>query len=121
MPSPMNFTLDVATDGTGTKILTLDPKIIDSVVISADADIYVGFGDLGQAKFPLQSNAVLSISHLDFKLGSHSILEKIYNLMYILVYKQTPFEKFIEPIDIYAKKQVAGAVNIHIAHLGGNV
>lgn len=117
---PNNYTKDVVTDGTGTLIMSIDSKNIDSILISPSQDIYFGFGDLGQAKFPLLANSSLTISHDDFKSGSNSLLEKIYELMYMAIYQQQMPVKFIPVIDLYAKRQAVGAVTVHVATLGGN-
>lgn len=94
----MNYSKTIITDATGEMLIEFLPNDLDSLIISANQDIYWGFSDLSQAVMPLVASASLGITQLDF-------LRRVHRM----------------PIRIFAKRQVAGAVTIYVSFLGGNL
>ncbi len=116
----MNYSKTLVVNGTGALILEIDSNQLDSVIVSADVDIYWGFEDLSQAVFPLLANSAFTLDHTDFR---NPILQRIYNT--IMHYLGQATNKIVVPdqrvVRIYAKRQVAGNANIYISYLGGNI
>lgn len=116
----MNYSKTLVVDDTGKLIIEIDSNQLDSLIISADQDVYWGFEDLSQAVFPLLANSAFTLDHTDFR---NPILQKIYNT--IMHYIGQGINKILIPdqriVRIYAKRQVAGNANIYISYLGGNI
>lgn len=118
----MNFTTSIATNETGTMICEIDPKDLDSILITPNQDSYIGFGDLSQAVYPIPAQSHIEITHRDFKVQT---LERILALIrrYIFRQQQVEYPHMGEglPVRIYGKRQVAGSITFYIAYLGGNL
>jgi hypothetical protein len=124
MPKSSNYTTTVTIPNNtapATKILSIDPKSIDSVLITGSADWFLGFGDATQAIYPVLASAVFSMSHLDFRLGTNTLLDKIYTLLHVQVTAQRPIQPYVETVDLYAIPQANASLTIYITYLGGNV
>ena len=114
-----NYTKDVTVDTTGGLILEFDVEEIDSVLITPDEDIYIGFSDLSQAVFPLPLGGSFTLSHQDFK---NQTLEKIYAMIRKYLFKEADgnITPAVKRIRVYAKTQLAASAVVSIHYLGGN-
>lgn len=114
---PSNYSKTVSVDTTGKQIIQFDVEEIDSLILTPDADILLGFSDISQAVFPVAMGSSYTISHLDFK---NQTLEHIYGTIRKFMYKE-PENRFTgqKIISVFAKGATANA-NIAISFLGGN-
>ncbi len=94
----MNYTKSKIIDDTGDMLIEFMPQDLDALIFSASQDIYWGFSDLSQAVFPLLASVSFSMTQLDFIR-----------------------RRQIQPVRIYAKRQVAGSATIYLSFLGGNI
>jgi hypothetical protein len=112
-----NYSKNVSVDTTGAMIIEFDIEEMDSFILTPNQDIYIGFGDLSQAVFPVLASSSFAMSHQDFK---NQTLEKIYAMMskYLLKININimPAQKIVR---IFAKGQLVTAT-ISISYLGGN-
>lgn len=115
----MNYTKTMTVDATGALILEFDAEELDSVIITTDVDIYLGFQDLSQAVFPLLAAANFSITHADFR--NKTLLAILNRIKKILKEQTFEIQQTQNIIRIYAKRQTAGNANIYIHYLGGNL
>jgi hypothetical protein len=100
---PSNYSTSVSVDTIGRQILQFDVEEIDSLMLTPDSDILVGFTDLSQAVFPVQAGSSYNMSHLDFR--NQTLLRNVFTAPKI--------------ITVFAKGKIGNA-NIAIAFLGGN-
>lgn len=98
----MGYTSTIIVNDAGTgvntgKICEFDTSDIENLVISADNDIYWGYGDISQSQMPLSAGNSLVITHLDFS-GQLRTRGKM--------------------IRIYAKRQAVGNANVYVCYQG---
>lgn len=99
-----NYSKSVLVDSTGKQILQFEVEEIDSLILTPDADILIGFSDLSQAVFPVFMGSAYTLSHLDFRIQT-----------------KHPENIMTGPkiITLFAKGAIGNA-NIAISFLGGN-
>lgn len=116
----MNYSKSDVVDATGKMIMEFDSKDLDSIIVSADVDIFWGFEDLSQTIFPLLAYSTLSITNQDFR---NPVLAKIYSkiIRFLGLQEQFSFAPDSKIVRIFAKRQVAGNANIYLSYLGGNL
>jgi hypothetical protein len=112
-----NYSTSVSVDTTGKQILQFEVEEIDSLILTPDADILIGFSDLSQAVFPVSMGSAYTISHLDFR---NQTLERIYGTIRKYLYKQPENVMTGQKIITLFAKGTIGNANIAISFLGGN-
>lgn len=114
---PSNYSTSVTVDTTGRQIIQFDVDEIDSLILTPDSDILIGFSDLSQAVFPVQAGSSYNMSHLDFR---NQTLERISGTIRKYLYKEPENVLTGQKIISIFAKGATGNANIAIAFLGGN-